>query len=192
MREERIRKVGIPAEGNGTRFLPITRAQPKEMLPVVDKPVIQYIVEEAIQTGIDDILIIIGRNKRAIEDHFDKLPECTQSFSKYWAQEHRNPVQHFGEWPDIHYVRQKTQSGLGDAILHAKHHCDGEPFAVLLGDTITVPRNGMQTCTSQLIDGFERFGSSTMAIEPVNGGDISKRSSQYSPDHDTTCQVDQS
>ena len=108
MREERIRKVGIPAGGNGTRFLPITRAQPKEMLPVVDKPVIQYIVEETIQTGIDDILIIIGRNKRAIEDHFDKLPECTQSFSKYWAQEHRNPVQHFDEWPDIHYVRQKT------------------------------------------------------------------------------------
>jgi len=91
-------------------------AQPKEMLPIVDKPVIQYVVEEAIQTGIDDILTITGRNERAIEDHFDKLPECTQPFSKYRTQEHGKSVQHLDEWSDIHYVRQKTQSGLGNAM----------------------------------------------------------------------------
>ena len=174
MRKEKIRKVVIPAGGNGTRFLPITKAQPKEMLPVVDKPVIQYVVEEAIRSGIDDILIITGKNKRAIEDHFDKSPEYAQSFTKHHAEGTNDLMLNFDEWPDIQYVRQKTQRGLGDAILHAKHHCDDEPFAVLLGDTITMPTKGIRTCTSQLIDGFERFGSSTVAIEPVRVENLSK------------------
>jgi len=147
MKHQSIRKAVIPAAGMGTRFLPITRAQPKEMLPVVDKPVIQYVVEEAIASGIEDILIITGRGKRAIEDHFDCSCDLERALIK------RNDTKLFDQdktisnLADIHYIRQKEQRGLGDAVLHAERHCGGEPFAVLLGDTITVPSEGAKSCT---------------------------------------------
>jgi len=129
MKHQSIRKAVIPAAGMGTRFLPITRAQPKEMLPVVDKPVIQYVVEEAIASGIEDILIITGRGKRAIEDHFDCSCDLERALIK------RNDTKLFDQdktisnLADIHYIRQKEQRGLGDAVLHAERHCGGEPFA---------------------------------------------------------------
>ena len=169
MKKQTIRKAVIPAAGNGTRFYPITKAQPKEMLPVVDKPVIQYVDEEAIQSGLEDILIITGKNKRAIEDHFDHTPEQFHPTN----MDSENPGI-FDEWPDIHYIRQKTPRGLGDAILHARRHCDDEPFAVLLGDTITVPKSGTMTCTSQLMDGFQSYGSSVVAIEKIQNEHIPK------------------
>ena len=162
-----IRKVVIPAAGFGTRFLPMTKAQPKEMLPVVDKPVIQYVVEEAILSGIDDILIITGRNKRAIEDHFDR---CFELESKFTSQE-KNPfsesLNSLADFPDIHFIRQREQKGLGDAILHAERHCDNEPFAVLLGDTICISPKNISPCTRQMMDSYTRYHQSIIAIEPV-------------------------
>jgi len=167
MKHQSIRKAVIPAAGMGTRFLPITRAQPKEMLPVVDKPVIQYVVEEAIASGIEDILIITGRGKRAIEDHFDCSCDLERALIK------RNDTKLFDQdktisnLADIHYIRQKEQRGLGDAVLHAERHCDGEPFAVLLGDTITVPSEGAKSCTGQMMDAFERYQRTIIAVERV-------------------------
>jgi len=167
MKHQSIRKAVIPAAGMGTRFLPITRAQPKEMLPVVDKPVIQYVVEEAIASGIEDILIITGRGKRAIEDHFDCSCDLERALIK------RNDTKLFDQdktisnLADIHYIRQKEQRGLGDAVLHAERHCDGEPFAVLLGDTITVPSEGAKSCTSQMMDAFEKYQRTIIAVERV-------------------------
>lgn len=167
LREQEIRKAVIPAAGLGTRFLPITRAQPKEMLPVVDKPVVQYVVEEAISSGIDDILIITGRGKRAIEDHFDLSCELERNLL------HKNDVKLYEEYKrisdmaDIHYIRQKAPNGLGDAILHAERHCDDEPFAVLLGDTITIPYNDTRPCTRQMIDAYKMYQKTIIAIEKV-------------------------
>jgi len=167
MKHQSIRKAVIPAAGMGTRFLPITRAQPKEMLPVVDKPVIQYVVEEAIASGIEDILIITGRGKRAIEDHFDCSCDLERALIK------RNDTKLFDQdktisnLADIHYIRQKEQRGLGDAVLHAERHCGGEPFAVLLGDTITVPSEGAKSCTSQMMDAFEKYQRTIIAVERV-------------------------
>ncbi len=167
MKDLEIRKAVIPAAGLGTRFLPMTKAQPKEMLPVVDKPVIQYVVEEALLSGIEDILIITGRGKRSIEDHFDA------SFELEYKLKEKNDIKLFEQarelstMADIHYIRQKDQKGLGDAILHARKHCDGEPFAVLLGDTITVPNAGAQTCTSQMIEAFNRYRRSVIVVEKV-------------------------
>lgn len=162
-----IRKVIIPAAGLGTRFLPITKAQPKEMLPVVDKPVIQYVVEEAILSGIDDILIITGRNKRAIEDHFDR---CFELESKFTNQE-KNPfseaLNSLADFPDIHFIRQREQKGLGDAILHAERHCDNEPFAVLLGDTICISQKDINPCTRQMMDAYTRYHQSIIVVERV-------------------------
>jgi UTP--glucose-1-phosphate uridylyltransferase len=160
-----VRKAVIPAAGMGTRFFPITRAQPKEMLPVVDKPVIQYVVEEAIMSGIEDILIITGKGKRAIEDHFDVSCELSrrliQKNDKVLMEQEKN----LSSMADIHYIRQKDQKGLGDAVLHAEKHCDDEPFAVLLGDTITV--SSSKTCTTQMIDAFEKYRKTIIAVEPV-------------------------
>jgi UTP--glucose-1-phosphate uridylyltransferase len=162
-----IRKAVIPAAGMGTRFLPITRAQPKEMLPVVDKPVIQYVVEEAISSGINDILIITGRGKRAIEDHFDLSCELERKLKQKKDPMLFDQNKQISNMADIHYIRQKEQKGLGDAILHAARHCDEEPFAVLLGDTITVPCNGAKTCTSQMIDAFNKYHRTIVAVEHV-------------------------
>lgn len=157
-------KAVIPAAGLGTRFLPATKAQPKEMLPVYNKPTIQYVVEEAVASGIDDILIITGKGKRSIEDHFDRSFELEYSLRNCGKMDYLVEVEAISEMADIYYVRQKKQKGLGDAILCAKKHIDGQPFAVLLGDTIsqsTVP------CTKQLLDVHEKYNTSAIAIERV-------------------------
>jgi UTP--glucose-1-phosphate uridylyltransferase len=163
----KVKKAVIPAAGLGTRFLPITKAQPKEMLPVVDKPVIQYVVEEAVLSGIEDILIITGRNKRAIEDHFDRCFELESKFEHNKENSYYESLTTLSELPDIHYIRQKEQRGLGDAVLHAERHCDGDPFAVLLGDTICISPMGEHPCTRQMIDAFICYQKPIIAIELV-------------------------
>ena len=132
---KKVRKAVIPAAGFGTRFLPATKAQPKEMLPIVDTPTIQYIVQEAIDSGIEDILIITGRNKRAIEDHFDTSVELEQLLQQQGKQQHLEMVRNLANIK-VHYIRQKSARGLGDAIYCAKSFIGDEPFAVLLGDDV--------------------------------------------------------
>ena len=148
-----IRKAVIPAAGMGTRFLPATKAQPKEMLPVVDKPVIQYVVEEAIASGIKDILIITGKSKRAIEDHFDKS-EMKNSFLDEIDEMMTNV--------NLLYTRQREPRGLGDAVYHARSFVGEDAFALLLGDTITIPG-----CTKELIKKYDEFKTSIIAVEEV-------------------------
>lgn len=157
-------KAVIPAAGLGTRFLPATKAQPKEMLPVFNKPTIQYVVEEAVNSGIDDILIITGKGKRPIEDHFDKSWELEYNLEQKGKLDYLEEVQSISNMADIYYVRQKKQNGLGDAISCAKKHIGNEPFAVLLGDTITYSET---PCTKQLIDVHEKYGGSVIAIEEL-------------------------
>jgi UTP--glucose-1-phosphate uridylyltransferase len=157
-------KAVIPAAGLGTRFLPATKAQPKEMLPVFNKPTIQYVVEEAVNSGIDDIIIITGKGKRPIEDHFDKSWELESNLEKKGKIDYLNEVQAISNMADIFYVRQKKQNGLGDAISCAKKHIGDEPFAVLLGDTITYSDT---PCTKQLMDVHEKYGGSVIAIEEL-------------------------
>ncbi len=157
-------KAVIPAAGLGTRFLPATKAQPKEMLPVFNKPTIQYVVEEAVSSGIDDILIITGKGKRSIEDHFDRSFELEYFLQNSGKTNYLNEIESISEMADIYYVRQKKQKGLGDAILCAKKHIDGESFAVLLGDTIA---QSNVPCTKQLMDVHEKYGSTVIAIEEV-------------------------
>ena len=164
---KQVRKVVIPAAGLGTRFLPITKAQPKEMLPVVDKPVIQYVVEEAVSSGIDDIIIITGRNKRAIEDHFDRSIELEDKLSSSSDDHKTDAFIDLSEIPNIHYIRQREPKGLGDAILLTEKHCNDEPFVVLLGDTITIAPKGELTCTSQMIRAYNKYERSIIAVEPV-------------------------
>lgn len=157
-------KAVIPAAGLGTRFLPATKAQPKEMLPVVDKPTIQYVVEEAVASDIDDILIVTGRGKRAIEDHFDKSFELEHMLELGQKPEHLNQVRDVSDIAHIHYIRQKHQLGLGDAIYCAHRYVGQEPFAVLLGDTITL---GESPVTKQLIKTFEKYQAPVIAVEKV-------------------------
>lgn len=156
-------KAVIPAAGLGTRFLPITKAQPKEMLPVYNKPTIQYVVEEIVQSGIDDILIITGKNKRAIEDHFDRSPELEMSLKKHEKDAFLKDIEEISA-VDIHYIRQKEQLGLGDAVYAARKYVGREPFAVLLGDTIT--KNSVP-CTRQMMDVFEKVEAPVIAVEKV-------------------------
>jgi UTP--glucose-1-phosphate uridylyltransferase len=162
----KVRKAVIPAAGYGTRFLPATKAQPKEMLTIVDTPVIQYVVEEAVASGITDILIIISRGKRAVEDHFDRSFELEADLEGKHKEEELKMVRRIADLADIHYVRQKTMNGLGDAILHARQHVGNEPFAVLLGDTLMQPTNSVPV-TKQLLEVFNRFGESVVALEEV-------------------------
>ena len=162
-----VKKVVIPAADLGTRFLPITKAQPKEMLPVVDKPVIQYVIEEAVSSGLEDIIIITGRTKRAIEDHFDRCPELEYKFNNHDSNEFTKSLDEISCYPNIHYIRQRNPHGLGDAILLAEQHCNNEPFIVLLGDTITLAPKGVPTCTNQMIALYERYKHSVIAVEPV-------------------------
>ncbi len=157
-------KAVIPAAGLGTRFLPATKAQPKEMLPVFNKPTIQYVVEEAVASGIDDILIITGKGKRSIEDHFDKAFELEYFLKNGGKVDYLKEVESISELADIYYVRQKEQKGLGDAISCAKKHIDGDPFAVLLGDTIA---QSEIPCTKQLMDVYDRYQATVIAIEEV-------------------------
>ena len=159
-----VRKAVIPAAGLGTRFLPATKSMPKEMLPLIDRPVIQYVVEEAIDSGIDDILIITGRGKRAIEDYFDDSPELEMHLRDHGKLKALRAVQEISSLVDIHYIRQKEPRGLGDAILHAEKHVGDEPFAVLLGDDII--QNHIP-CTKQLIDLYQERGQSVIAVEAV-------------------------
>lgn len=157
-------KAVIPAAGFGTRFLPATKAQPKEMLPVYDKPTIQYVIEEAVASGIDDILIVTGRNKRSIEDHFDKSYELEYTLQKAGKDLRLKEIRKVTNLADICYVRQKEQKGLGDAIKCAQRHIGEEPFAVLLGDSIT---RGPTPCTRQLIDTYEKYKKSAISLEEV-------------------------
>lgn len=142
-------KAVIPAAGFGTRFLPATKAQPKEMLPIYDKPALQYLVEEAIASGIDDILIVTGKNKRSIEDHFDKSYELEYTLKRAGKDPELKQVRKITDLADICYVRQKNQKGIGDAIKCSQRHVEDEPFAVLLGHSIT---KATVPCTKQLIN----------------------------------------
>jgi UTP--glucose-1-phosphate uridylyltransferase len=157
-------KVVIPAAGLGIRFLPATKAQPKEMLPVVDKPAIQYVVEEAVASGMTDIIIITGRGKRAIEDHFDKSYELEHKLREAGNSEALSEVQRIASMADIFYIRQKEQLGLGHAILCAKKHVGDEPFAVMLGDDIVVNE---RPCIGQLVEVFEDMKASVVGVEQV-------------------------
>jgi UTP--glucose-1-phosphate uridylyltransferase len=157
-------KAVIPAAGLGTRFLPATKAQPKEMLPVYDKPTIQYVIEEAVESGVDDILIITGKGKRSIEDHFDRAFELEYILQEKGKFEYLEEVKEITDLADIHFIRQKKQKGLGDAIHWAKKHVGAEPFVVMLGDTITKAK---VPCTKQLIDLYVKYGKSAIAVEPV-------------------------
>ncbi|MCX7843354.1 MAG: UTP--glucose-1-phosphate uridylyltransferase GalU [Clostridia bacterium] len=167
----KVRKAIIPAAGLGTRFLPATKAQPKEMLPIVDKPTIQYIVEEAIESGIKDIIIVTGRNKRAIEDHFDKSVELENELRKKGNQDLLSVVQDISNLVDIHYIRQKEPRGLGHAIYCARSFIGNEPFAVLLGDDIV---DSDVPCLKQLIDVYDEYKTSVLGVQTVPKEDVSK------------------
>ncbi|MED4207374.1 UTP--glucose-1-phosphate uridylyltransferase GalU [Neobacillus mesonae] len=167
----KVRKAIIPAAGLGTRFLPATKALPKEMLPIVDKPTIQYVVEEAIQSGIEDILIISGRGKRAIEDHFDKSYELEETLLKKEKYEKLVEIQAISNLANIHYVRQKEPLGLGHAIHCAARFIGNEPFAVLLGDDIV---KSDTPCLKQLINVFDEYQSSVLGVQEVNANEVSK------------------
>ncbi|KZE43906.1 UTP--glucose-1-phosphate uridylyltransferase GalU [Rossellomorea marisflavi] len=169
---KKVRKAIIPAAGLGTRFLPATKAQPKEMLPIVDKPTIQYIIEEAVASGIEDIIIVTGRGKRAIEDHFDKSYELEETLAKKGKYDQLEEVQGISKLANIHYIRQKEPLGLGHAISCASRFIGNEPFAVLLGDDIVhSPDN---PCLKQLIDVYERYNSSVIGVKQVPKQEVSK------------------
>ena len=165
-----ITKAVIPAAGLGTRFLPATKAQPKEMLPVVDKPAIQYVVEEAVRAGIDDILIITGRNKRSLEDHFDRNFELEYYLDARGKQRELDEVRALAEMADIHYVRQGEPLGLGHAVAVARKHVGDNPFAVLLGDDIM---SWETRVLEGMIDTYKQFGRSVVALKPVSPEEIS-------------------
>jgi len=159
----RVKKAIIPAAGLGTRFLPATKAMPKEMLPIVDKPTIQYIVEEAIESGVEDIIVVTGKGKRAIEDHFDiafELEHILEEKGKFDILEKVRKSSHV----NLHYIRQKEAKGLGHAVWCARNFIGDEPFAVLLGDDIV---EAEVPCTKQLIEQFERTGRSVIGVQPV-------------------------
>lgn len=164
----RIKKAVIPAAGFGTRFLPATKATPKEMLPIVDKPTIQYIVEEALASGIEEILIISGHAKRAIEDHFDSAPVLERELEEKGKDDLLAIVRETADI-NVHYIRQKKMRGLGDAILCAKSFMAGEPFAVLLGDDVVYAdaTKGQQPALRQLIDIYDTYGGSVLGCQQV-------------------------
>ena len=167
----KVRKAIIPAAGLGTRFLPATKAQPKEMLPIVDKPTIQYIIEEAVASGIEDIIIITGRSKRAIEDHFDKAYELENELLKSGKTELVELVQGISNLANIYYVRQKEALGLGHAIYCAKSFIGDEPFAVLLGDDIV---DSDRPCLKQMIDVFDQYKTTVLGVQTVPHSEVSK------------------
>lgn len=160
----KVRKVVIPAAGLGTRFMPATKAQPKEMLPIVDKPTIQYIVEEAVSAGIESILIITGRNKSAIENHFDVAVELEDELERKGNEELLKISREITDMVDIFYVRQKRPLGLGHAILRAKDFIAGEPFAVMLGDDVVVSE---KPAIKQLMEAYEQTGASVVGVQKV-------------------------
>ncbi|HEY3316889.1 MAG TPA: UTP--glucose-1-phosphate uridylyltransferase GalU [Coriobacteriia bacterium] len=163
-------KAIIPAAGLGTRFLPVTKAQPKEMLPVVDKPVIQYVVEEAVAAGVDDLLMVTGRGKRAIEDHFDRSIELEEMLKRAGKEVELQQVCDVSTMAEVFYVRQKYPRGLGHAVLCGAPHTGDDPFFVLLGDVL-VPKND---CLPALRDVHERLGGSVIAVTPVPTEHVSR------------------
>ena len=167
----KVRKAIIPAAGLGTRFLPATKAQPKEMLPIVDKPTIQYIIEEAVASGIEEILIITGRNKKCIEDHFDKSVELEMELEKNHKDDLLEMVRNISDMVDIHYIRQKEPKGLGHAILCARAFVGNEPFAVLLGDDVV---DSETPCLKQLMDCYKEYKTSILGVQTVAKEDVSK------------------
>ena len=167
----KVRKAIIPAAGLGTRFLPATKAQPKEMLPIVDKPTIQYIIEEAVASGIEEILIITGRNKKSIEDHFDKSVELEMELEKSGKQEMLEMVRGISDMVDIHYIRQKEPRGLGHAIHCAKSFVGNEPFAVMLGDDVV---ESQVPCLKQLINCFNEYKTTILGVQTVEPENVNK------------------
>lgn len=169
----RVRKAVIPAAGYGTRFLPIAKAVPKEMLPLVDKPVIQYVVEEAVASGIEDILIIISRSKRSIEEHFHPAFDLEVELAAKGRDADLAELRSMQSMARIHFIWQPKMGGLGDAILYAQDHVGDEPFAVLLGDTV-VTSNSDKPVTRQLADVVEQHGGSAVALQQVSREKVSR------------------
>lgn len=168
---KKVRKAIIPAAGLGTRFLPATKAMPKEMLPVLDKPTIQYIVEEAVAAGIEDIIIVTGKHKRAIEDHFDHQVELEQSLKEKGKLDILKKVESSTNLANIFYIRQKKQKGLGHALLTAKQFIGDEPFAVLLGDDIV---ESEVPSIKQLLESYNKYEKSIIGVQEVSEADVSK------------------
>ena len=162
---KKIRKAVIPVAGFGTRFLPATKASPKEMMPIVDKPIIQYIVEEAVASGIEDIIFVTGRHKRAITDHFDYAPELEYALKKSGKEEYVNLIREISDMANFVYIRQKEQLGLGHAILMAEHVVGDEPFAVLLGDELIY--NETNPGIGQLMEVYAKYGKTVLGTTEV-------------------------
>lgn len=166
-----VKKAIIPAAGLGTRFLPATKAQPKEMLPIVDKPTLQYIIEEAVASGIEEILIITGRNKKSIEDHFDKSVELELELEKKGKDDLLEEIRNISDMVNIHYIRQKEPKGLGHAIHCAKSFIGNEPFAVLLGDDIV---DAETPCLKQMIEVYNEYKTTILGVQEVPQEDVNK------------------
>lgn len=167
----KVKKAIIPAAGLGTRFLPATKAQPKEMLPIVDKPTIQYIIEEAVASGIEEILIITGRNKRAIEDHFDKSVELENELASHGKDEMLSMIKDISNMANIYYIRQKEPKGLGHAISCARTFVGNEPFAVMLGDDVV---DSKVPCLKQLIECYNEYKTTILGVQEVPSQEVSK------------------
>ena len=167
----KLRKAVIPAAGLGTRFLPATKAQPKEMLPIVDKPTIQYIIEEAASAGVEDIIIVTGRSKRSIEDHFDRSIELEMELEKAGKQDWLEMVKSIPEIANIHFIRQKQPLGLGHAVLTASHFIGDEPFAVLLGDDVVVSQKPV---LQQMVEVFNEYKTSILGVQEVAEDAVSR------------------
>jgi len=166
-----INKAVIPAAGLGTRFLPATKAQPKEMLPIVDKPTIQYVVEEAVGSGLEDILIITGRGKRAVEDHFDKAFEMEHFLRSKGKASELELIENITRLARLHYIRQGEPLGLGHAVSVAEDHVGSEPFVVLLGDDISDPAS---SATKAMVAAYREYGTSILAVQPVAESEVSR------------------
>jgi len=167
----KVKKAVIPAAGMGTRFLPVTKSMPKEMLPLINVPAIHYVVEEAVLSGIDDVIIITGRGKRSIEDYFDDSPELNMRLKKDGKEKLLEKIRKISSLADVHYIRQKEPKGLPDAILKAEKHIGNEPFAVLLGDDIIKSK---KPCTKQLIEVYNKYKSSVLATLKIPIEEIHK------------------
>ena len=167
----KIRKAVVPAAGLGTRFLPVTKALPKEMIPVVDKPAIQYIIEEIVDSGIEDILVITGRGKRAIVEHFDKSIELNMTLKEKGQEEVLRTLERIEQLADIHYLQQKESLGTGHAVLKAANHIGGEPFAVLFGDDLIM---GKEPALKELIRTYEKYNSTVLGVSQVPQDKISQ------------------